>query len=94
MFRKQIAAVLTAVLVLSLGTACASQNTAPSGAADEAAVAEESDTATAEEGTVTEENDAAAGAIESVGAESTQGDATQDEQGAPAAATAQAAQDE
>ena len=94
MFRKQIAAVLTAVLVLSLGTACASQNTAPSGAADEAAVAEESDTATAEEGTVTEENDAAAGAIESVGAESTQGDAAQDEQGAPAAATAQAAQDE
>ena len=79
MFRKQIAAVLTAVLVLSLGTACASQNTAPSGAADEAAVAEESDTATAEEGTVTEENDAAAGAIESAGAGSTQGDNAQEE---------------
>ena len=94
MFRKQIAAVLTAVLVLSLGTACASQNTAPSGAADEAAVAEESDTATAEEGTVTEENDAAAGAIESAGAGSTQGDNAQEEQAAPAAATAQAAQDE
>lgn len=94
MFRKQIAAVLTAVLVLSLGTACASQNTAPSGAADEAAVAEESDTAIAEEGTVTEENDAAAGAIESAGAGSTQGDNAQEEQAAPAAATAQAAQDE
>ena len=87
MFRKQIAAVLTAVLVLSLGTACASQNTAPSGAADEAVVVED-------EAIAAEESAEAADAEESVGAESTQGDATQDEQGAPAAATAQAAQDE
>ena len=49
MFRKQIAAVLTAVLVLSLGTACASQNTAPPGAADEAAVVEDAGVEAGEE---------------------------------------------
>ena len=87
MFRKQIAAILAAVLVLSLGTACASQNTAPSGAADEAAVVED-------EGMTAEESAEAVDAEESAGAGSTQGDNAQEEQAAPAAATAEAAQDE
>ena len=55
MFRKQIAAVLTAILVLSLGAGCAKtgQNTAPSVAAGEAAAVEENaGEAIAEEATV------------------------------------------
>ena len=79
MFRKQIAAILTAVLVLSLGTACAnpSQNTAPSSASDEEAVVEESNgedveegTAASEEGVAMEETSEAVDAVESAGAES------------------------
>ena len=75
MFRKQIASVLTAILVLSLGTACAnpSQNTAPSGATNESGVAAEEGTAAAEEGTAAEENAAAANEEVSSGSGSTQG---------------------
>ena len=100
MFRKQIASVLAAVLVLSLGTACAgpSQNTAPSGATSEEAVVAEADVTEAAEGNDAEGKDATADAAESAGAESTQGAAAptagetaelaQTEQGAPAPAPA------
>ena len=91
MFRKQIASVLTAILVLSLGTACAnpSHNTAPSSATNESAVAEEEGTAAEGEGTALEgegaaaEENVAADAAESSGAGSTQGaqDTTQPVQG-------------
>jgi len=100
MFRKQIASVLAAVLVLSLGTACAgpSQNTAPSGATSEEAVVAEADVTEAAEGNDAEGKDATADVAESAGAESTQGAAAptagetaelaQTEQGAPAPAPA------
>ena len=51
MFRKQIAAVLTAILVLSMGTACANKtpNTAFPSETNEAQAVEESSEPAAEE---------------------------------------------
>lgn len=93
MFRKQIAAILAAVLVLSLGTACAGQNTVPSGAADEAAVVEDAGVEAGEE-SVSVESTQGTSSLVAEGADVKQDDVAQEAAPSAEGATAQAAQGE